>query len=1056
MNPLAVWDVLEGLADDGQRYTTLRHATLGLAVELWHDSMGAFHLYLPSDRPKAESAVMCCFSSGIVVQEDTLCAPELLLELCQHCSCFETHNNGGGAPKWTRDPNLCLGSEGLQIWDSNGDRSWEVKPDGASRLSNGAEAANTIVISHALTQSEIVLFYAGLIFVGGEPLLLPCSGTFNGSANVLHDANVEELLHELELSGTQAPSDPVQLQGRSQPAGIAVSYSWNAYDPVGPSKDAVLRHRLSLDALSSQGARQRRLRHSGQQPQDPGAMAARFCGAWSKWGACSGLVSVSGHLQAVSDEPFALPGGGSADGGREHAEALLRRQQTGLLHFQRPQERRQDGSVDQGYCSGEMEWCRRVGQDGSASEEDMEWVLKTVVANGWDHFFVTHPNPNTWRWIFAETDWRIDAVIDSADGSGCTPLMSACFHGHLAMVRVLLSRGADTNRVDFHGRTCLFHSLSPPPRGAEHADHDVGYKQQLHRKRAVTASLVELLLQYRANAEHADHKGVTPLRLAATAGLHYCADMLMRAGADPRRVDSNGFSVLASVEAQEWRASTASLSQRISAMLQILKRPSSALSTEQEIPAGAQQRSLASFPAFASSKDRSLFGVDDGNGAHDRNDAHDNSCAAHDRNDAHDNSAQLGGGLVGWRHALVASASRHALGASRRSRVHRQVRQREEETPVADARKMPVILALGGQGGKGLRWISVATAEDLVGRVRIMHMPKHAGGARVVYRPSANSDRGESEQGLGGPREQERLEGRELEPERIGLQLPAQGGPAYPIREETRCSGVQERNQNGPVGGGPKEGSRRASLSARRVAQSRLGSGDGEKGEHGREEAESEEAEAPEQAEATPESALPWAYRELVPVAELQTGMRVQVLLVGQEEGQEYHTQDALVLHACDQVAGARDQTAAGFRASPAHGAQPVEDKGLEPRELSALLTRERGQLQLQLQRMLTLGPLPTGAPSVPSSASQTKGAWAEDETLTVPAHCLTRAWKVCPGFSALRSLALLPPASPLWRSLASCFLLRVGLPGATPPCLLARLNQCMLETNACLRPMPA
>jgi len=965
LHTLVLWDVLEGLADDGQRYTTLRHATLGLAIELWHDSMGAFHLYLPSDQRNAASAVMCCFSSGIVMQEDTVCAPELLLELCQNCSCFETHDDGGAAPEWTRDPNLCLGSEGLQIWDSNGDRSWEIRPDGASSLSNGAEAANTIVISHALTQSEIVLFYAGLIFVGGEPLLLPCSGTFNGSASALVDANVEELLRELELSGTQAPSDPVQLQGRSQPADIAVSYSWNAYDPVGPSKDAVLRHRFSLDALSSKGARQRRLRHREQQPQDPGPMPPRFCGAWSRWGPSSGLISVSGHLQADRDEPFALAGGGSAGGGREHAQAFLRRHHTALLNFQRPGhagavERRQDGSVDQGYCSGEMDWCRRVGQDGSASEEDVEWALRTVVANGWDHFFVSHPNANTSRWIFAETDRRIDAVIDSADGSGCTPLMSACFHGHLALVRILLSRGADTNRVDFHGRTCLFHSLSPPPRGAEHAGHDVGYEKQLHRKRAVTASLVQLLLQSRANADHSDYQGVTPLRLAATAGLYQCADMLMGAGADPRRVDSNGFSVLASVEALEWRGCSASLSERIRAILQMLKRPSSGLSTKQEMPDWAQQRSVAS---FASSKD--VFPLDDLNGAH-------------------LNSAHLAGALV----------------ASRRSSVHGQVNQWEEELPVADARKMPVILALGGQGGKGLRWISVAKAEELVAGVRMMHMPKLLRAPRVAYRTPRNSEGGGVEQGLGGPREQESLEGLERGEERLGVLQPPQRVQAYDIREGARSSGVQERSKHGLVGGGAKEASRRASLSARRVAQSRLGSGDGEQGEEGGEEggeeAESEQAEPPELAEATPESAMAWTCRELVPVAELQAGMRVKVLLLGQEEGQEYDTRDALVVHAWDEVAGARDQTAGEICATAAHGAQPVEHKGSKPPELSTLHTRERGQLQLQLQRMLTLAAVPTDAANVASSASETKGAWAKDVTLTVPAHTLTLVWQVC------------------------------------------------------------
>ena len=84
VDPLLLWDMIQGRADDGETYTTLRHATLGMAVELWHDSMGAFHMYLPGNAAEnGDGVVLCCFSSGIIVVEDAVCAPDLLFELCK-------------------------------------------------------------------------------------------------------------------------------------------------------------------------------------------------------------------------------------------------------------------------------------------------------------------------------------------------------------------------------------------------------------------------------------------------------------------------------------------------------------------------------------------------------------------------------------------------------------------------------------------------------------------------------------------------------------------------------------------------------------------------------------------------------------------------------------------------------------------------------------------------------------------------------------------------------------------------------------------------------------
>ena len=148
------------------------------------------------------------------------------------------------------------------------------------------------------------------------------------------------------------------------------------------------------------------------------------------------------------------------EGGRGHAQAFLRRQHIGLLELgraghTRTAQRRLDDSEEDAW-SGEMEWCRRVARDDRASEQDMLSVLLAVARNGWEHFFVTDPDESRPRWIFSQNDQRVDEVMDSVDDFGSTPLMIACFHGHLAIAEILLSRGADPNRVNFRGARASF------------------------------------------------------------------------------------------------------------------------------------------------------------------------------------------------------------------------------------------------------------------------------------------------------------------------------------------------------------------------------------------------------------------------------------------------------------------------------------------------------------------------------------------------------------------------------------------------------------------------
>lgn len=55
--------------------------------------------------------------------------------------------------------------------------------------------------------------------------------------------------------------------------------------------------------------------------------------------------------------------------------------------------------------------------------------------------------------------WHSDPSL--ADRAGHTSLHQACVSGNVHAVRLLLWKGCDANRPDFHGWTPLFHSTSP-------------------------------------------------------------------------------------------------------------------------------------------------------------------------------------------------------------------------------------------------------------------------------------------------------------------------------------------------------------------------------------------------------------------------------------------------------------------------------------------------------------------------------------------------------------------------------------------------------------------
>lgn len=558
IHPHALWDCICEETDNGE-YTTLRHATLGIAVELWHDSIGAFHLYVPATGMEARNtagAVFCCFSSGIMVMEDAVCAPELLLKLCERSRTFANAEYG------------TLHPSNLEIYNSNNDRSWSIASDGVSRLLSGRKATNTIVISHALTRSEIILFYGGLIFAADEALLPSMSGfhalgQVASLGQVINDAaddDVVEMLIRGRLSRARyalnvsksAPSDPVQLRGADPLEGFSVSSSWFASDPRAPAPDVQIRQRRH-------GFQRQRERRSN--PASP--LPPRFCGAWSKFGKHEGLINVSGYQQQPAGRgvPGPLPSlPGQDGGGRDFMRPFL--QKTYLA----PGGRR--WGLDEQAGGGELQWCRRIAKKTDATDTEMHDLLMSVARQGWADFFDAES-----PWCLQAPKSAIERAINEVDDSASSPLMVASFHGHYNLAMILLQWGADPNLRNDRGRTCLFHALSPAPRPRPDAHVAASADGAFQEKRAAAASLVELMLRYNADADAADSKGVTPLKLAASSGYHDCASLLLAHGADPGKQDLAGHSVIQTVEAMKNQAKTFQQITRLEQMLGILKEP---------------------------------------------------------------------------------------------------------------------------------------------------------------------------------------------------------------------------------------------------------------------------------------------------------------------------------------------------------------------------------------------------------------------------------------------------------------------------------------------------
>lgn len=111
--------------------------------------------------------------------------------------------------------------------------------------------------------------------------------------------------------------------------------------------------------------------------------------------------------------------------------------------------------------------------------------------------------------------------LNAVDAQGCTALLRACGGGHVALVRLLLSRGADPELPAYSGATCL--------------------------SVALTARQIDVVWALAENGVTMDQRlpgGITPLMIAAALGQDQAIGALLAHGADPLAADGHAGTVL--------------------------------------------------------------------------------------------------------------------------------------------------------------------------------------------------------------------------------------------------------------------------------------------------------------------------------------------------------------------------------------------------------------------------------------------------------------------------------------------------------------------------------
>ncbi|KAJ9101521.1 hypothetical protein QFC20_005214 [Naganishia adeliensis] len=132
--------------------------------------------------------------------------------------------------------------------------------------------------------------------------------------------------------------------------------------------------------------------------------------------------------------------------------------------------------------------------------------------------------------------------VDAQDDSGWTPLMIAASAGQVQAVHELVGAGADVNATNQKGQTPLFYAASKNHLSINIKDR--ASQTPLHRAATTgSVSLLQLLLnppegRPKTRLNTADRAGMTPLHLAMESGHGEAAVVLIEAGADRERQNS--------------------------------------------------------------------------------------------------------------------------------------------------------------------------------------------------------------------------------------------------------------------------------------------------------------------------------------------------------------------------------------------------------------------------------------------------------------------------------------------------------------------------------------
>ena len=141
--------------------------------------------------------------------------------------------------------------------------------------------------------------------------------------------------------------------------------------------------------------------------------------------------------------------------------------------------------------------------------------------------------------------------VNEKDINGRTALHLACWQRNKAIIKTLLTHGADTNLCDKFGQSCLHYTVMEMSQSLPNWSSFSAFQaalsclaDPLHAQKLIEYQLdiLELLLAHDANIQQADCHGRTPLHRAITDADKAVVAYLVSEGADLNAGDANGLS----------------------------------------------------------------------------------------------------------------------------------------------------------------------------------------------------------------------------------------------------------------------------------------------------------------------------------------------------------------------------------------------------------------------------------------------------------------------------------------------------------------------------------